>query len=80
VQYGNAKSWLERKKADHEQHLGRLQREKETNKETEASILSEERSLIKIRESLQAEEANVQASEGQVAILENQLSAFATDL
>ena len=38
VQYGNAKSWLERKKQDQEQHLNRLQRERETNKETEGQI------------------------------------------
>lgn len=71
---------MERKKNEHEQHLGRLQREKETNKETEGQIEAEERQLIKIRESKQSEEADVNAIKGQVAILENQLSAFATEL
>ena len=80
VQYGNAKSWLERKKNEHEQHLQRLQREKETNKETEGQIQAEERQLIKIRENLQKEDEEVKVSEGQVAILANQLSAFATEL
>ena len=80
VQYGNTKSWLERKKNEHEQSLGRLQREKDTNKETEGQIQTEERQLVKIREALQGEEAQVQTSKGQVAILENQRSAFATEL
>ena len=80
MQYGNAKSWLERKKNEHEQHLQRLQREKETNKETEGQIQAEERGLIKIRESLQSADEEVKVSEGQVAILANQLSAFATEL
>ena len=65
---------------EHEQHLGRLQREKETNKETEGQIQAEERQLIKIRESLQGCDEEVKVSEGQVAILANQLSAFATEL
>jgi len=51
--------------------LKRLQREKDTNKETEGQIQAEERSLIKIRESLQRQDEEVKVSEGQVAILAN---------
>lgn len=57
-----------------------LQREKENTKDTEGQIQAEERSLIKIRESLQSADEEVKVSEGQVAILANQLSAFATEL
>ena len=38
VQYGERKNFLERKKEELEQHVGRLNREKETNKETEGQI------------------------------------------
>lgn len=60
--------------------MGRLSREKETNKKTEENIQGEERQLVRIRESLQGCDEEVKVSEGQVAILANQLSAFATEL
>jgi hypothetical protein len=60
--------------------LGRLQREKENNKDTNENIQSEERKLVKIRETLQGADEEVKITEGQVAILAHQLSAFATEL
>ena len=41
-----------------------LQREKENTKDTEGQIQAEERSLIKIRESLQSADEEVKVSEG----------------
>ena len=38
VQFGDRKSEFERKKKDLEQHITRLDREKETNKATEGEI------------------------------------------
>ena len=80
VQFGDRKSEFERKKKDLEQHIQRLNREKETNKATEGEIQIQERNLIKQRQQLQTADEEAKASEGQVAILRNQLSAFATEL
>jgi len=38
TQYGNAKSLLDRRKGELEQHLSRLEREKQGNKEKESEI------------------------------------------
>ena len=79
-QYGNAKDWLDRKKTELEQHQGRLEREKESNKETRSAIVVEERGLVVTREKLQKADQETKDTEGHVAILRNQLSAFATEL
>ena len=79
-QYGSAKDFLDKKKADLEDHKGKLAREKENNKELESGIGGEERQLTKIRESLARYEQDRDNLEGEVAILRNQLSAFATEL
>jgi hypothetical protein len=42
-QYGQAKDYLDKKKSDLEDQKGKLNREKENNKETDSSIAGEER-------------------------------------
>ena len=79
-QYGSSKEFLDKKKADLEDHKKKLDREKENNKELESNIGGEERQLTKIRESLAKFEEDRNNLEGEVAILRNQLSAFATEL
>jgi chromosome segregation ATPase len=79
-QYGSSKEFLDKKKADLEDHKKKLDREKENNKELESNIAGEERQLTKIRESLAKFEEERNNLEGEVAILRNQLSAFATEL
>lgn len=79
-QYGSAKDFLDKKKADLEDHKKTLDRERENNKELESNIAGEERILTKIRESLARHEEERDNLEGEVAILRNQLSAFATEL
>ena len=80
VQFGDRKSYFEKMKKELEQHITRLNREKETNKATENDIQNEERNLIKSRQTLQSSDEEAKAKEGEVAILKNQLSAFATEL
>ena len=63
-----------------EQHQGRLEREKESNKETRSAIVVEERGLVVTREKLQKADQETKDTEGRVAIKRNQLSAFATEL
>ena len=70
-QYGNAKDWLDRKKTELEQHQGRLEREKESNKETRSAIVVEERGLVVTREKLQKADQETKDTEGHVAILRN---------
>ena len=70
-QYGNAKDWLDRKKTELDQHQGRLEREKESNKETKGAITAEERQLVVTREKLQKADQETKDTEGQVAILRN---------
>jgi chromosome segregation ATPase len=79
-QYGSSKEFLDKKKADLEDHKKKLDREKDNNKELESNIGGEERQLTKIRESLAKFEEDRNNLEGEVAILRNQLSAFATEL
>lgn len=79
-QYGSSKDFLDKKKADLEDHKKKLEREIDNNKETESNIAGEERQLAKIRESLAKNEDERKNLEGEVAILRNQLSAFATNL
>jgi len=79
-QYGSSKEFLDRQKADLEDHKKKLDREKDNNKELESNIGGEERQLTKIRESLAKFEEERNNLEGEVAILRNQLSAFATEL
>ena len=79
-QYGSSKDFLDKKRADLEDHKKKLDREKENNKELESNIGTEERQLTKIRESLAKFEEERNNLEGEFAILRNQLSAFATEL
>ncbi len=51
-------------KKDLEQHITRLNREKETNKATETEIQNEERNLIKSRQILQSCDEEAKTSEG----------------
>ena len=64
VQFGERKSYFEKMKKDLEQHITRLNREKETNKATETEIQNEERNLIKSRQMLQNADEEAKASEG----------------
>jgi 23S rRNA pseudoU1915 N3-methylase RlmH len=64
VQFGERKNYQERMKKDLEQHITRLNREKETNKATETEIQNEERNLIKSRQILQSCDEEAKTSEG----------------
>ena len=70
-QYGQSKDFLDKKKADLEDHKKKLQQEKDNNKEAESKIASQERQLTKIREDLARNEDDRKALEGEVAILRN---------
>lgn len=58
----------------------KLAREKDNNKELENNILIDERNLASVREQISIKETARSALEGEVAIIQNQLSAFASDL
>ena len=60
------KDFLDKKKADLEDHKKTLDREKENNKELESNIAGEERTLTKIRESLAKHEEERNNLEGEV--------------
>ena len=70
-QYGSAKDYLDRKKNEKEQHQSRLDREKESNKEAESSIVKAERDLEKIRVLINQLDKERAGLEGQVSISRN---------
>lgn len=78
--YARAKDYLDKKKADLEDHKDKLKREKDNNIDLDAQVASQERTLTKLRESLAKSDLDRNNLEGEVAILRNQLSAFATEL
>jgi len=78
--YARAKDYLDKKKADLEDHKNKLDREKDNNTELDSNILSQDRILTKLRETLSRSDTERKNLEGEVAILRNQLSAFATEL
>ena len=70
-QYGSAKDFLDKKRADLDDHKRKLGRENDNNKELESQIGAEERILTKIRETLTRSEEERKNLEGEVAILRN---------
>lgn len=78
--YARAKDYLDKKKADLEDHKNKLKREKDNNLDLDGQVASQERTLTKLRESLAKSDLERKNLEGEVAILRNQLSAFATEL
>ena len=73
-QYGSSKEFLDKKKADLEDHKKKLDREKENNKELESNIAGEERQLTKIRESLAKFEEERDNLEGELVPKDSNLS------
>lgn len=51
-EYGQSKEFLDRKKADLDDHKKKLDRERDNNKQLDSDIAGEERQLAKIRENL----------------------------
>jgi septal ring factor EnvC (AmiA/AmiB activator) len=69
--YARAKDYLDKKKADLEDHQNKLMREKDNNVELDSNISSQERVLTKLRENLTRSEEDRKNLEGEVAILRN---------
>jgi len=69
--YARAKDYLDKKKADLEEHQNKLMREKDNNVELDSNISSQERVLTKLRENLTRSEEDRKNLEGEVAILRN---------
>lgn len=69
--YARAKDYLDKKKADLEDHKNKLKREKDNNLDLDGQVASQERVLTKLREALAKSDLERKSLEGEVAILRN---------
>ena len=79
-QYGSAKDYLERKKAEAQQFEERLAREIEGNKSLQNEISKQEKTTDEVRTDIKVKEEKKTELDNDVAIQRNKLSTEATRL